>query len=157
VRAYQECFNVPLGPAIRTLLGRHEHFVARYLSIGALCAMLNNLILIGADAAGFHYVAAIFLTFVLVLPASYCAHTFWTFNVPFSWIALGRFLMGSLASLAVASVAVWILCGFLLLPMIVSAPLATVTMTVYNFVVTRWAVNGGKSLSRFPAVPGSTV
>lgn len=112
----------------------------RYLVIGAVCAVLNNVILIGGDAAGLHYAACVLLTFVLVLPASYLAHACWTFDVPLSWIAFGRFVAGSIASLFVASFAVWTFRGLLLMPMAVAAPLATVAMTAYNFVMTRWAV-----------------
>lgn len=113
---------------------------SRYLVVGASCAVLNNIILIAGDAAGLHYAVAILLTFILVLPLSYLAHAFWTFSAVLSWEAFGRFLMGSLLSLGVASVAVGLLKGGLQLPMLVTAPLATVAMTIYNFLMTRWAV-----------------
>jgi putative flippase GtrA len=113
---------------------------SRYLVIGAVCAALNNVILICGDAAGLHYVASILLTFTLVLPASYLAHARWTFDVTLSWTAFGRFVLGSFASLFVASFTIWAFRGALFLPMIIAAPLATVTMTVYNYIMTRWAV-----------------
>jgi putative flippase GtrA len=117
----------------------------RYLFVGVLCAVLNNAILILGDWSGLHYLVSVLLTFVLVLPMSYLAHAWWTFRASASWLAFGRFMAGSISSLIVASLAVGALRGGLGLPMIVSAPLATVAMIVYNFVMTRWAVRGRKS------------
>ena len=112
----------------------------RYLTIGLVCAVLNNLILIGGDLAGLHYAVSVLLTFLFVLPASYLAHTYWTFDVTLSWQAFGRYVLGSLASLAVASFVVWLLRGALALPMVVAAPLATIAMTIYNYLMARWAI-----------------
>lgn len=112
----------------------------RYLVVGAICALLNNIILIGCDAAGLHYAISILLTFVLVLPVSYFVHARWTFRVPPSRLAFSRFIGGSVSSLIVASFAVWLFRGELKLPMLIAAPLATLAMTIYNYLMTRWAV-----------------
>lgn len=114
----------------------------RYVMIGAVCAAFNNLILIGGEAAGLHFVASILLTFILVLPASYFAHAFWTFDVTLSWSAFARFLLGSVSGLCLASFTIGMLCGPLSLPMILAAPLATIIMTVYNYMIARWAIAG---------------
>jgi putative flippase GtrA len=117
---------------------------SRYLVVGAFCALLNNAILVGGDAAGLHYAICILLTFVLVLPASYLVHAWWTFRVRATWAAFGRFIGGSISSLAVASFAVWLFKGALGLPMLIAAPLATVAMTIYNYLMARWAVTRGR-------------
>jgi putative flippase GtrA len=117
---------------------------SRYLVVGAFCALLNNAILIGGDAAGLHYAVCILLTFVLVLPASYLVHAWWTFRVPASWPAFGRFIGGSISSLVVASFAVWLFKGALELPMLIAAPVATVAMAIYNYLMARWAVTRGR-------------
>jgi putative flippase GtrA len=116
------------------------HEPSRYVVVGGLCAVLNNVILIGGDLAGLHYAVSILLTFVLVLPAAYLAHALWTFRTPASWQAFGRFIGGSVSSLVVASFAVWLFRGVLQLPMFISAPLATVVMTIYNYAMAKWAV-----------------
>lgn len=116
------------------------HEPSRYLLVGAVCALFNNIILIGGDAAGLHYSLSILLTFALVLPASYFAHAWWTFGAPASWPAFGRFIAGSMSSLLVASFAVWLFRGLFDLPMLIAAPLATVAMTAYNYLVAKWAV-----------------
>jgi putative flippase GtrA len=114
----------------------------RYLVIGVGCALLNNAILIGADMAGAHYVGGTLLTFATTIPLAYVAHAKWTFSATPSWRGLARFIAGSLSSLAAALSAVALLRGAMGLPMVVAAPLATVAMTLYNFVVARWAVVG---------------
>ena len=118
---------------------------ARYLVIGAGCAVLNNAILIGADQAGLHYVAATALTFLTTVPLAYAAHAVWTFNAQLSWRGLARFVAGSLSSLVVAALTIAALCGALGLPMVLAAPLATGAMVIYNFVMARWAVGAGRA------------
>jgi putative flippase GtrA len=116
---------------------------ARYLAVGAICAVMNNIILIAGDAAGLHYWSAVLLTFVLVVPPSYVAHASWVFGVRASWHAFGRYVAGTLSSLVVAALAVGLLRGALLLPMVVAAPIATLAMVLYNYLMTRWAVYRG--------------
>lgn len=113
---------------------------ARYLLVGAACAGANNLLLIGGAAAGLHYTVCIGLTVLVVLPASYPAHACWTFRSAMSWGSFGRYLLGSLSGVVVASLMVALLCGPLGLPMPIAAPTATAAMLVYNFLMTRWAV-----------------
>lgn len=113
---------------------------ARYLLTGLVCAALNNAILISADFAGLHYLTAILVTVVITLPLSYLVHTAWTFEAPATWRSLARYAAGSVTSLFVASAAVSGFRGGLDLPMIWAAPLATVTMTIFNYVVASWAI-----------------
>ncbi len=108
--------------------------------IGLCCAVLNNVILIGADFAGLHYVSATLLTFATTVPLAYVAHATWSFSTQLSWQSFGRFVVGSISSLFVAAAAIALFRGALNLPMIAAAPLATVAMTVYNFLMARWAV-----------------
>ncbi len=104
---------------------------------------MSNLILIGGDAAGLHYAFCIALVFVIVLPISYLAHAFWTFESRPSWTAFGQFIVGSITSFLAASVMVAALRGGLMLPMIIAAPVTTVVMTIYNFLMSKWAVTSG--------------
>jgi len=120
----------------------------RYVLVGGLCALISNLILIVGDAAGLHYTVSIILLFIVVLPISYLAHACWTFDVELSWVAFGRFVLGSLSSFLVGSIVVAGLRGGLMLPMIVAAPLCTVAMTVYNFAMTKWAVTRERLASK---------
>ncbi len=115
---------------------------ARYLVVGAVSAAANNVIMIAGDAAGMNYWAAVLLTF-LVVPPSYIAHTLWVFGVRASWAAFGRYVAGTISSFLVMVLAIGLLRGVLLLPMVVAAPIATIAMVLYNYLMTRWAVYRG--------------
>jgi putative flippase GtrA len=121
---------------------------ARYLAIGGTCAAFNNAILIASDAAGIHYAISIALAFLFVLPISYLAHALWSFSAPASWSAFAHYVAGSISSLVVAGATVGIFRGGLMLPMTVAAPLATVVMALYNYLMTRWAVHRGNRRPR---------
>lgn len=116
----------------------------RYLVVGVICALANNAILIGGDAVGLHYALCILLTFVLVLPLAYLIQARWTFGQATSWFAFGSFVGVSFISTVVAGAAVGLYRGALDIPMVFAGPLATVTMTVYNYLMTRWAVGRGR-------------
>lgn len=121
-------------------LPRLFHEPSRYLVVGAACAVVTNAILIGGDAAGLNYMVLNVIAFVLVLPASYLAHAWWTFEVRASWSAFCRFIGATISSLLVATIALWAFRGAMGLPMFIAAPAVTVAMTLYNFVVAKWAM-----------------
>lgn len=120
---------------------------ARYLVVGSICAVANNIILIASDAAGLHYWTAVLLTFVLMVPPSYVVHALWVFKVPASWTAFGHYVAGTLSSLVVAALMIGLLRGVAMLPMVAAAPIATLAMVLYNYLMTRWAVYRGHSRS----------
>ena len=55
----------------------------RYLTVGALCAIIHNVIMIGADFAGLHYVLATFISFLVLTPMGYLLHCRFTFREAF--------------------------------------------------------------------------
>lgn len=124
---------------------------ARYLAVGAICAAANNVIMIAGDAAGMHYWAAVLLTF-LVVPPSYMAHALWVFGVRISWAAFAHYVAGTISSFGVMVLTIGLLRGVLLLPMVAAAPIATVAMVLYNYLMTRWAVYRGDSRQTSPFV-----
>jgi putative flippase GtrA len=115
---------------------------ARYLVVGAVSAAANNVIMIGGDAAGMHYWVAVLLTF-MVVPPSYIAHALWVFGVRTSWAAFGHYVAGTISSFLVMVLTIGLLRGVLLLPMVAAAPIATLVMVLYNYLMTRWAVYRG--------------
>ena len=120
----------------------------RYLIVGAVCAALNNILLIGADWVGLHYSAAIALTIAITLPIAYFSHALWTFSSQISIQSFARFVAGSFSSVVVAAALVAGLRGWIGMPMLFAAPIATILMVLYNFVMTRWAVSNRKPPSR---------
>jgi len=117
---------------------------ARYLVVSGACAALNNLMLIAGDAAGLHYAVCVLLTFLLVVPIGYLAHASWSFAAAPSWRGFIHYIAGSSSGLVIASAAVAIFRGGLALPMVITAPLATLLLALYNYWMTRWAVHRGK-------------
>ena len=115
---------------------------ARYLTVGAVCALINNAMLIGLSLMGLHYLACIAINFAVMVPLSYLLHARWTFAAPVAWKNLAAYTAGSISSLVLASLFIAILCGPLGLPMVISAPLATILMIAYNFVMARLTVRG---------------
>ncbi|WP_211280104.1 GtrA family protein, partial [Sphingomonas dokdonensis] len=95
----------------RLITGDTPADAGRYLLVGVTCAGANNLLLIGGAAAGLHYTVCIALTVLIVLPASYPAHACWTFRGAMSWGSFGRYLLGSLSGVVIASLMVALLCG----------------------------------------------
>lgn len=122
---------------------------ARYLAVGAVCAIANNAILMAGDAAGMRYWTAVLLTFMMV-PPSYVAHALWVFRVRTSWAAFGHYVMGTISSFGVMVLTIGLLRGVMMLPMVVAAPVATLAMVLYNYLMTRWAVYRGARPATLP-------
>ena len=120
----------------------HTTEPARYLTVGAACALVNNAMLIVLAAIGLHYLACIAINFATMLPISYLLHARWTFVAPVAWKNFAAYTAGAVSSLVIASLSIVVLCGPLGLPMFVSAPLATIFMVTYNFVIARLTVRG---------------
>ena len=112
----------------------------RYATVGALCAAMNNVLLIGGEFAGLHYTASSLLAFAVVTPTAYWLHAAHTFREPLSWRGLGRFTAGLLMGLMIFFLVIALLCSVLELPMIVAAPIATLILFVWNYVSARWAI-----------------
>lgn len=119
-------------------LGRFEP--ARYLKVGALIAVINNILLIVGDLTGIGYAGLLLLTWIVGGSLGYLLHSSYTFSISPSYLAYGRF-MGGVALGIPLSFAV--LAGFksgLGLPMWIAAPAATIVMIVYNYLSARLAI-----------------
>src|SRR3954462_14983275 len=84
------------GPALK--LARLLARPTLYVQIGLVCAVLNNLIVIGFDRAGYHYALAVCVAFVFVTAIGYLLHAVYTFKVPPSGSALLRFFGANVSS-----------------------------------------------------------
>ena len=118
---------------------------SRFFSVGLLCALLHNAIMIGGDWLGLHYVAASLVSFAIVVLVGYLLHSAWTFpgaqrgGMPFARYAFnlplslaGMFVLVDLAGLGVP----------------LAAPAVTVMLAAFNFVGGRWALRAGRAQSR---------
>lgn len=117
---------------------RSEH--QRYLIGGAICALLNNLILIIGDRLGFGYVPLTGLTFVITGTVGYHLHCWFTFRQIGSWTGYLTFMVGLAFGVPVALLLLALLCSFAELPMWLAAPTLTVLMILYNYANARLCI-----------------
>jgi putative flippase GtrA len=112
----------------------------RYLTVGALCAVTHNVIMIGADFAGLHYVLATFISFVILTPMGYLLHSRFTFHTAASLAGFLRFTAGIATAYPLSLGLMVLFCSVLEWPVLVAAPLTTVLLVVYNYVSAHWAI-----------------
>jgi putative flippase GtrA len=112
----------------------------RYLSVGAVCAVLHNLVVITAAQLGLYYILALLLSFVIVTPTGYALHTIYTFEERFSWTQFMRFTGGILGGSLISLAIMFVLCSLLHVAVFIATPLATIALFAWNYLSARWAV-----------------
>ncbi len=112
----------------------------RYVSVGAVCAALHNIIVITAARMGLHYMLAVLLSFSVVTPTGYALHSLYTFNTRFSWHRFARFASGIIGGIPLAIAIMFILCSLLHVAVFIATPIATIAQFAWNYLSTRWAV-----------------
>src|SRR5438477_3084227 len=95
---------------------------ARYLTVGVICAVTNNAVLILGDLAGGHYVPLTFACFAITTPLGYVLHASFTFREHYSWRAFVRFAAGAATGFPISFVLMVILCSGFGLPVMIAAP-----------------------------------
>ena len=123
--------------------GRASTLIARgrrYLTVGALCAAIHNVIMIGADLAGLHYVLGTLISFVVLTPLGYGLHSRFTFHKPISLTGFLRFAAGIAAAYPLSLGLMVLFCTGFGWPVLVAAPLTTVLLIAYNYVSAHWAI-----------------
>lgn len=108
----------------------------RYLVVGAVMAVISNIILIGFDKLHIHYVVSCLTAFVVTLVLAYGLHTHWTFGASRSFMGLLRYGAAMSMNVPVSMALFFLLISVLGVPMIFAAPLTTVLLTAINYVVT---------------------
>lgn len=112
----------------------------RYFVVGALCAVLNVVLMHVLASVGLHWAAATALAFPFVLVVGYGLHIRWTFPAAPSWPSLGRYTLAMLSNYPLFSALLAVLCGLLDLPTGPAAAIATGGLFIWNYVATRWAI-----------------
>ena len=115
---------------------------ARYTIIGAICAALNNLLIIGGDFLGIGYVAMSIAAFAVVTTFAYLMHTSLTFRERASIRGLLRFSSGVAAGFPLFFLLMAILCTGLGMPVVIATPLCTIALYVWNYALAHWAILG---------------
>jgi putative flippase GtrA len=114
--------------------------IPRYVVVGAFCAGLYNLIMIAGDALKVSYVWSTVFAFVLLVLVGYALHCLYTFSEKLSVRGLARYTGAMLLTLPLSLAGIWLFRGLAHLPMWIASPLLTLSLFVWNFVATRWAV-----------------
>lgn len=115
---------------------------ARYVVVGAICAAMHNVIMIGGDWLGAHYLPMNFVSFALVTPLGYWLHSDFTFHGTLSLRGFLRFAAGVAAGFPISLLVMAILCSGLGLPVIIAAPVATLVLFIWNYASAHWAILG---------------
>jgi len=114
--------------------------IPRYVVVGAFCAGLYNAIMIAGDALKVSYVWSTVFAFVLLVLVGYALHCLYTFSEKLSVRGLARYTGAMLLTLPLSLGGIWLFRGLAHLPMWIASPLLTLSLFVWNFVATRWAV-----------------
>jgi putative flippase GtrA len=112
----------------------------RYLAVGVVCAAFHNLTMFVTDAAGIHYMPALVLSFLLILPTAYALHSRYTFERDIAPVRFVRFAGGVLAGFPINFVLMVVLVSGLRLSVPVATLIATFVLFMWNYVAVRWAI-----------------
>jgi putative flippase GtrA len=115
---------------------------ARYIVVGAICAVVHNVVMIVGDLIGFHYLPMNFVSFGMVTLLGYWLHSRFTFRGQLSIAAFLYFAAGLAVGFPFSLLVMAILCTGLGIPVIIAAPTATIVLFLWNYASAHWAILG---------------
>jgi putative flippase GtrA len=126
------------GPAVklRSFAGR----TARYTLVGAICAVVNNILIIGGTFFCINYVVMSFVAFAFVTTFAYLMHTSFTFRERRSVRGLLRFSSGVATGFPLFILLMAIFCTGLGMPVAIATPLSTVVLYAWNYALAHWTI-----------------
>ena len=113
---------------------------ARFLSVGLICALLHNAIVITASFWHIHYAIACVISYVVVVVLGFALHTRFTFKQPPTLAAFWRYSLGMAANYPLTLALLFVLCDLAGLAIVIASPVATVLLVVWNYLTSRWAI-----------------
>jgi putative flippase GtrA len=116
------------------------HGVPAYVLVASFCVVLNNLIMIGLDHGKVRFELAQLISAMVLLPVGYWLMSHSVFKRERSWNSFRLYSIALLSNYPVQFVFLWLLCDRLALPMVVSAPISTLLLIVWNYTSCRWAL-----------------
>lgn len=133
---------MPLGSTVRQLLMNRalEANQMRYLLVGLVCAVGNNVIIIGMDQGGAHYLAGTATATVVGTLAAFLLHCRHTFRVAPSWSRLGRFCAATAAGSFLTFLSMAVLCDGFGFSATAAIPITTVALFAWNYSTAAWAL-----------------
>lgn len=109
-----------------------------HLVIGAICALFNNILIIGLVWRGFGYVSATFIVYLPSLLLGYFLHCFLTYKSPPRWASLTRYTFSMLANYPLWFLSLYCFIDLLRAPIEAAAPVATILLFFWNYMSAGW-------------------
>ena len=117
----------------------------RALTVGLLCALLHNAIVILGDWIGLHYAVSLALSFVIVVVFGYWLHSGWTFRGAVrSGSSFRRYALIASANYPLSLAGMFVFVDLLMLSVPLASPIVTVLLFGMNFVGNRWALRASR-------------
>ena len=111
-----------------------------YVAVSAFCVLFNNVLLIWLDRVHVHYTLSVIISAAIMIPLSFFLHARFTYAVEPTAAAFWRY-----ASVLICNTpAAWLL--FLLIhnlggvAMLYAAPIVTLILFVWNYILSGWAI-----------------
>lgn len=111
----------------------------RFVVVGGVCALLNNVAVIELVRNGFGSVTASVMAFGPVLLIGYALHSTFTFATHPTTVTFGRYTLAMLSNFPAWAALLYVFCDLLRVSVIVVAPGATVLIFLWNYASSRWA------------------
>src|SRR4030095_12357653 len=119
---------------------------ARALTVGLICALLHNAIVIAGDFAGLHYALSLTISFAIVVVVGYWLHSGWTFKgAKRGGSSFARYVLVASANYPASLAGMFVLVVVVALSPPLATPLLTVLLFAVNFLGNRWALRASRS------------
>lgn len=122
--------------------------VQRYITVGVICAVTQNLIVIGGGFVGLYYFPATLVSVAVVIPLGYFLHCRYTFDQPRKLDSFVRFASGFVLAYPFYLALIAMFCTGLRWPVAIAAPVTTAILFLFNYVWAHWAI-----VQRFRSYP----
>jgi putative flippase GtrA len=115
--------------------------VGRFFTVGLVCVLTHNAIMIGGDWLGLHYVASSLVSFAVVVMLGFWLHSAWTFpGAQRSRVSFARYAVTMALNLPLSIAGMFGFVDLAGFPVALAAPLVTVLLAAFNFIAGRWAL-----------------
>jgi putative flippase GtrA len=114
---------------------------ARALTVGLICALLHNAIVILGNFIGVHYALSLTVSFAIVVGVGYWLHSGWTFRgSKRGRSSFARYFLVVSANYPASLAGMFLFVDVMALPVPLASPVVTVVLFAMNFLGNRWAL-----------------
>jgi putative flippase GtrA len=118
--------------------------LGRALTVGLICAVLHNVIMIVGDWAGLHYAVSLVYSFAIVVVVGYWLHSGWTFRgAKRSGTSFVRYAVVASANYPASLAGMYVFVDLAGLGVPIASPIVTMLLFALNFLGNRWALRAG--------------